>query len=236
MSSVYKVSKKDIITEALEIIGVLAEGEEPSDDEMTSVGRSLNMLIKAWQTEGIHIWAVDELEIPLEPDKIQYEVGPDKDIDVSFRPIRVVDGVYRDGDYDIPINIWSRQEYWQLSYKESTGTPLNIYFDRRAEYGIINVWQAPVKEDTKLILLVQRGLDTVEENDDNIDFPGEYFLSVAWNLARVIAPKYGVPQWMQNIIITNAEQYKMDAEGYNREDETSIYIEPDHRGGYRGYQ
>lgn len=235
MSSIYTVSKLDIITEALELVGVLEEGEEPLDHDITSVGRSLSMLIKAWQTDGIHIWAVDNLEIPLTAGDNTYTIGPDKDIDVPYRPVRVVHGVHRDeNDNDIPLNIWSREEYWRLSRKDSQGIPLNIYFDRRVDYGVLYVWQTPVS-DTKLILQIQRGLEFPQDNNTDIDFPGEYFLAVAFNLALIISPKYSVPQWMQRSIAEQARMYKMDAEGYNREDETSLFLEPDFRGGHRGY-
>lgn len=235
MSSVYTVTKEDIIKEALELCGVLAADEEPSSADISSVGRSLNMLIKAWQTEGINIWAVAELEVPLEQDKKMYTIGPDQDIDVDWRPIRIVDGVYRNSDdIDIPLNIWSREEYWLLSDKESEGVPLNVYLNRRIDHGELYVWQLPSDDNSKLVLQIQRGLEFPQDDDADIDFPGEYFLAVAYNLARVIGFKYGVPPSVMDALVQEAERFKQEAMDYNRED-TSVYIQPDNRGGYGGY-
>lgn len=235
MSSVYTVTKEDIIEEALELCGVLAADEEPSSADISSVGRSLNMLIKAWQTEGINIWAVTELEVPLEEDKKMYTIGPDQDIDVDWRPIRIVDGVYRNSDdIDIPLNIWSREEYWLLSDKESEGVPLNVYLNRRVDHGELYVWQLPSDDNSKLILQMQRGLEFPQDDDADIDFPGEYFLAVAYNLARIIGIKYGVPAGTMDALVREAERFKQEAMDYNRED-TSVYIQPDNRGGYGGY-
>jgi hypothetical protein len=46
-----KLTATDIITEALELIGVLAEGESPSAAQTTSSLRTLNNLIKLWSAD-----------------------------------------------------------------------------------------------------------------------------------------------------------------------------------------
>ena len=50
-TSDFTMTGTDVVTEALELLGVLAEGESPSADQQTSCLRTLNMLIKTWSAE-----------------------------------------------------------------------------------------------------------------------------------------------------------------------------------------
>lgn len=54
----FTVTRDEIITEALELIGVLGEGESPTSDQLTSTSRTLNMLVKTWQADGLNLFAV----------------------------------------------------------------------------------------------------------------------------------------------------------------------------------
>ena len=220
-------TREDIVTEALEILGVLGEGEEPNMSMLFSCGRTLDYLVKAWQTEGIHLWAVDTLEIELEPDQTKYEIGPSLDVDVPWKPIRILNGVYTGKDStDIPVNLWSREEYWRISDKNSPGPALNVYFDRRREKGIIYIWQVPNSTGNKLTLQVQRGLSPFESDEDDADFPSEFFYALSYNLAFALAPKYGTSGARLETIAMQAQMSKEEAYAYGRE-ETSVYLEPD---------
>ena len=225
------ISSKEIITESLEILGVLPEGDDPSQEQIKSSFRTLSMIVKAWQTEGINIWAVDNLEIPIVEGKEVYSIGPSADVDVSYRPVRITHGVYRNptgpNASDIPLNNWSREEYWRLSQKSTKGVPLNVYLHRLKDKADLYVWPTGSGvEDEKLVLQLQRSLSSGADENENVDFPAEYFLALSWWLAMTLSPKYGVTSAHYQKVQQQAMLYKSDAESYNRED-TSVYLEPD---------
>lgn len=56
----YSVTRNDVITEALEYLGALAEGESPTANQITSMARTLNMLLKHWQGQGINLYVTRE--------------------------------------------------------------------------------------------------------------------------------------------------------------------------------
>jgi hypothetical protein len=56
----YAVTRDNVILEALELLGALAEGESASSNQTTSCARTLNMLLKHWQGQGINLYAVRE--------------------------------------------------------------------------------------------------------------------------------------------------------------------------------
>ena len=56
----FSVTRNDVITETLELLGVLEEGGTATAAQITSLARTLNMLIKHWQGQGVNMYAVRE--------------------------------------------------------------------------------------------------------------------------------------------------------------------------------
>lgn len=50
------VTRDDIISEALQVIGVLEEGGTPNANQLSDSARSLNILAKSWMADGLHLW------------------------------------------------------------------------------------------------------------------------------------------------------------------------------------
>lgn len=57
----YVVNRDEIITEALQLVGVLGEGESPTASQLTDCARTLNMLAKAWSNKGLKAWLSEEV-------------------------------------------------------------------------------------------------------------------------------------------------------------------------------
>jgi hypothetical protein len=73
-NSAYASSTLDIITESLEILGVLGEGESATTAQVTSMKRTLNNLCKAWQADGLNIFAVQPLYLFLDGNSMEYDL------------------------------------------------------------------------------------------------------------------------------------------------------------------
>lgn len=59
-STDFSVTRNDLIQAALEKIGVIADGETPSASQYTKGALSLNMLVKAFQADGMPLWAIKQ--------------------------------------------------------------------------------------------------------------------------------------------------------------------------------
>ena len=107
----FGVDRDDIITEALLVMGVLAECDTPSANQLTSMGLTLNLLVKAWQAEGLNLFAIETGYVFLEEDKQTYTFGTDH-ITTSYTEgtldsavvatdttIDITDNSASDGDY-----------------------------------------------------------------------------------------------------------------------------------------
>jgi len=54
----FTVTRDDLIKEALEEIGVIDIGATPSAAELATATRSLNLMLKSWQADGVNLFAV----------------------------------------------------------------------------------------------------------------------------------------------------------------------------------
>lgn len=69
----FEVTRNDVITEALEQLGAIELGSTPDSDTITSLARTLNMLIKHWQGQGVNMYALRETYLFLFDDVFKYD-------------------------------------------------------------------------------------------------------------------------------------------------------------------
>jgi len=108
------------------------------------------------------------------------------------RPLEIIEArVHYAGDTERPIAIVSRDEYMRLSTKDNKGTPNLIYYQPTLTNGKMLIWPAcsDVKEYIKFTARIQ--LQDFDAVTNYPDFPSEWLMALAWNLAVMIAPKFG---------------------------------------------
>jgi len=71
----FSISRDDIITDALEMLGEGAEGEAISGDRMDACSRRLNMMVKAWMANGAKLWAMRQATLFLTVGTASYSLG-----------------------------------------------------------------------------------------------------------------------------------------------------------------
>lgn len=74
-STNFDVVTNQIIQEALELLGVVGPGDTVSGDDYSSCLRTLNLMIKTWQSQGIHLWTEQEAILFLNEDQVRYQLG-----------------------------------------------------------------------------------------------------------------------------------------------------------------
>ena len=304
----FSVDRDEIITEALEQMGVLAQGQSPSADQLTSMARTLNMMVKAWQGAGLNLFAVQKLYVYLEKNKHEYDLGAtttdhvsaeynrttttaaaaaaDTTIEVTSitgmaasdyigiklddgtmqwttingapagttvtltnaltdtvnsgvtvffyttkanRPMKISNVVLSDSISGIDTPIWtmSRDEYISLSNKKSDGSVNQIYYDPQIGLGKLAVWPESDSVDDYLTLWVQRTLEDFDAATDDADFPQEWFLALAFGLAKLSLTKYGVGRDLRREITKEAIILRKEAESFDMED--GFTIQPENR-------
>lgn len=67
-------TRDDIITEALELLGVLAEGDSPTAAQLTSCARTFNFMVKAYQADGLNLFALQQVYLFLQAGQSAYSL------------------------------------------------------------------------------------------------------------------------------------------------------------------
>lgn len=304
------VTTEDIVTEALELLGVLGEGESPTTAQLTSSKRTLNMMAKSWQAEGLNLFAVKRNFLFVEKGTTSYELSSTSSANfvtaffqttlsvasaATTNTVTVTSvtniangdsiGIFNDnaevqwntvigapvGDvvtltdnlefnvdagavvysykqtakanrpmlvlesYNqifnataIPLEMISRIDYYELTNRTTGGVINQVYYDPQIGTGAnLFVWPTGDDERNYLELLIQRTLEDFDGDTDNPDFPQEWYMPLATNLARALAPKYGTPQMDYSRIMQQAREWFSMAKDFDTELGTSMYIRPD---------
>lgn len=206
----YSINRDTLIKSAFRTLGVFNDDSTPPVTDMSNSAQALNLMIKAWHTEGYPLWCVDTITLPLATGQTVYSIGPGGLIN-TYRPLRVTDGriVYPSG-VEVPLTQISKQEYNALSNKGSTGVPNSFYYDPQLNLGNLYVW-CPATADlltSTVKLTVQRPLMDMTSPTDDFDFPVEALSALKFGLASELVMEYDIPTAKAQIIIAKAESLK----------------------------
>ena len=232
-STDFSISRDDIIKYALLTIQAIGQGDTPSSTQVTDASVMLNLIVKAWQADGMPLWALKQTSFVLTASS-SFTIGVGKTINTP-RPLRIYSAFTRDSstspDTDLPMTIISKDEYNRLSAKETTGTPIQLYYDPQGgatAYGTIYLW--PVPDSTAVsnrtcYITYTRPFEDFDASTDIPDFPQEWYLPLTWMLAAYLGPQYGVPLAERKQLMLEAENLHQQALLAGAE-EGSLFLQP----------
>lgn len=208
----FTLTRNEIITEALEQIGAIGIGDTLQDSDVTTCSRSLNLMVKAWNGQGIHLWTASEMSVTL--------VGGQADYTLSPRPLHVKQiRVRNEDDIDRPVRIDSRNDFYSIANKTAEGQTNRAYYDPQLNSGTLSIWPTPPDDTTDVLKITYyRSLEDFDASGDNPDFPQEWLEAISLNLAIRIAPKYGKslakvnPDLKENALMALMEMRLWDTE------------------------
>lgn len=232
-STNFSVSRDDLIKGALRKIGVVPQGETPTTDQITEGAFALNLLVKAWQADGMPLWALRTTAIPLSATVNTYSIGTGLTVNTD-KPLKIIRAWNRDitSNVDIPMRILTRQEYDILGNKTSAGNPIQIYYDPQRDSGVLKVFPTPSTleaTNNQIYITYQRPYEDFDTSTDTPDFPQEWYMAVLYGLAVVLAPEYGLPIDQRQVLGREAADIKVAAMSFGTE-EGSLYFQADKRG------
>ena len=245
MSSTYTVTRDEIITIALRKLGVLEIGSSPDAATISNASMSLNLLIKQFSTDGLKLWKISEIIVPLTNNQTSYTLGGSSStlmydslnptVAITDKPLKVIQGFYRNKQttpyIDTPVMVMSKQEYNVLGSKFSTGTANTIFYDPRKLNGVLYVYLTPdlnAETNLELHIVAQMPLDDLTSALGVPDFPNEWMNCLMWNLADQLSLEYGVPMNARQEIANRASTYKSLLSDWDVE-ASSTFFSPDFR-------
>lgn len=133
--------------------------------------------------------------------------------DQIVKPIRLENVMYASSitSSEIPVTIWSRQEYMDQTDKDARGTVVNWYYQPRQSDGLLYVWQVANSVKNVLRFDVYKPLDSYGATGDTITLSEEFFRPLRWAVAAELGPEYGVKTDRQTVLEQKAAVYLEDA-------------------------
>lgn len=229
----FSVTRNDLINSSLRKLGVLAQGETPTTDQVTEAAFALNLLVKSWEADGMPLWALRTISVPLQASVNTYTIGPAGCAITNDKPLKVIQAWNRttDSNVDIPMRLITKQEYAILGNKTSLGTPSQVYYEPLRDTGVIRVFPTPdstTATSKTLYITYQKPYDDFTSGTDNPDFPQEWYDAIVYGLALRLAPEYGIPGESRVLLGKEAEAAKQLAMSFGTE-EGSLYFQRDYR-------
>ena len=235
MTTTYSITRDQIIQGALRKLQVLELGVAPDVNTVINASQSLNIMIKAWQSQGIKLWTVQEYILSLVASKTTYVIGSSGPDLVADKPLKVIQAWIRNisvsPQIDTPMQILSKQEYNMLGSKSATGTPNSIFYDPRVTSGSMSLYLTPdtiAATTFQLHFVGQRPINDVLVSSDVPDFPNEWMQALVWGLADELSLEYGCLVNQRQEISSKAEKYKNELMDWDVEASSTMFT-PDSR-------
>lgn len=211
----FSMTAVELITEARALIGIGADEEPLQAYELQRGLRTLTMMLKSWQTEGVMIWTYSEGTLTLVESDADYLFGAGGT--VTTLPFEIVNCRIVRSSVETPMTRMSRQDYYDLPNKTVEGFPTQFYYDRQRASGTLYVWPAPDSSAGTLKFTTRRGIMDVDLGTEHLDLPQEWYETVLYNLGKRLMPFY--PSASQTptaaMVITEAQRLYDIAKGWD---------------------
>lgn len=236
MTTTYSVTRDQVITAAFRKLGMVEPGGSLDPNLVSDASVILNLMIKMWAVDGLKLWTIDELVLPLVASKTSYIIGPGGDLNTN-KPLKLIQAWLRNTvvtpQIDTPMQILSKQEYNILGSKASTGTANSVFLDPRVTTSILYAYLTPetyTATTYQMHLVVQRMMSDLLLGTDIPDFPTEWMQALVWGLADQLAIENSVPANHRSEIAARALAYKEQMSSFDVE-YASTFFTPDARFG-----
>lgn len=226
MTTSFSTTGNDLIKGALRLVGVLAQGEEPSSAQTSEALVALNYLLKSWVVDGLHLWKHRRDTITLVDGTVTYTLSDPKAYTVTQVWIN------NTSNTSIPLRMISRQEYFRLSNRASNGTPSQVYVDKQKDSTLLYVYPVPDATTASLYNMevsYTTTFDDLNTVSDIPDFPQEWYDAIKYGLAVRLAGEYNISTELRRELKAEAREFKEQVLSFGAED-SSIYFGLDYRG------
>ena len=202
----------ELIEGSLRLLGVLAEGEQPSVAVMQDSIMAMNQMIQSWDTERLSVFSTQDQVFTWPAYTMSRTIGPTGDF-VGNRPIEIDDATYfkdPSSGLSFGIKIINQQQYDGIAFKTVTSTyPQVMWVNNTFPDMEITVYPVPIKALEWHIISVET-LTEVSSVATDMYFPPGYLRAFRYNLACELAPEFGVepsPQ-VQRIAMSSKRNIK----------------------------
>lgn len=225
-TTTFNLTVAQIVTEARGMLGI-QDAEEPLQPHELEQGiRSLNMMMKAWQADGVQTWTTSDGQFTLVQSDADYVFGSGGTF--TTVPIDILDARILRGSNEIPMTRMSREDYLRLPNKATQGYPTQFYYNRQRDGGTFYVWPTSDAALGTIKFTYRRYIMDAGNGTNTVDFPPEWMEAITSGLAKRLIPYYpgANPTSIANVERMAASSYSVMVDFDAAEGESSIMITP----------
>lgn len=227
-SSIYSIqySRDDLITVIMRKMGVLAQGQTPTADNLSDGAMALNMAVAAMRGHGMPLWARTTLDITPTIGQASYTIGSGAYNYNTPYPLKIMQLYRTQNGTRIDMEVEGDYTFNQLPVS-STGVPIKGAYQPLVNYGIIKFWPVPdaSASDSVFTLVYQKAFQYFNSSTDTMDFPEEWYAALVYQAAMLWAPEWGVPLADRNKLEENFQFFLSLVLGMGGED-ASLFLQP----------
>ncbi len=147
---------------------------------------------------------------------------------ISDRPLRILD--MRSVDLNNNKNSVTMEnigydQYFNIPVKTTDGRPLNFYYDKLLDAGVLYVYPRPDDVDVLLEFTYHESIEDVDSATNSMDFPTEWTLPLIYGLGAELCVAFGKFEEFK-MIKPLADEYKKIVREFDN-DEEPFYLLPD---------
>jgi hypothetical protein len=226
---VWEMTRDQIITDALGMVGAIDESDTPNTAQITKAARFLNGIIKTLPGQiGLPLWATKQQAVTLTA-TAQYTCGIGQTVNIA-KPLKIVQAWRHDNvtGADTPLEIVSIDTYNRLGKKDVTGPPVQVAYVPDNPSGVLYMYPTPdtyAIANCQVYIRYHRPFQDFNAALDTPDFPTEWDLPVTFLLAHALGPSFGLPKQDQDALKEKATMYAEMAQELGYEN-ASLFIQP----------
>lgn len=242
MSATFTVTGTQVITEAWQKLGVLAEGQPASANQLAKGLLGLNILFKMWEQKGYKGWTYRVLTFPFQAALGSYTIGPSGATVTSDVPVRVAQAWWQQGSpaNRTPMVPCSIEEFNRLTPVSTPGLPNTWNYQPpnipdvnvATRVGTFRVWPVPTTNGVTtgefFGLSLQRPIADLTAVGNEMDILQTTFAACVYGLADWLVTDSGVNERTAQRIERRAEQMVGAAFDFEEED-ASVSFQPSPR-------
>ena len=189
---------RDIITDALREIGVLASSETPTADDATFALNAFNRQIDANAAESLLIFTNTRTTCPMVVAQQNYSVGAGGDINIPW-PVFPQHIHFQDTAFtpsrEWPLQLLTNDAWANVTIKSLTSTtyPVWAYYNATYPLGTIQLWPIPQKTGLELVFYAPQQVSEFADLNSAISLPPGWRRFLTKNLALELCPSYERP-------------------------------------------
>lgn len=205
------MTKQQLIRLALQEIGVVSEGNQPTTSDLSVASDILDQWLDSTQADRLWIFAIQRMLFVPAQLKQTYTLGPGGDFNVTPRPAKVTRyGVISLNNpqqpLELPLDSLTEAQWQSIPVKGITSAlPQRVWDDNQFPLRNLNLWPVP-NVQVDFTVYQWAALTAWPDYVTDVQFPPGYARAIRLSLAIELGDIFGAARMVSPLMIQKAQQ------------------------------